>query len=136
MVIAIVTALVAAITAGYYVYQRRDHSIKTPSGLRYTDLVVGTGPSPVRGQKVTVHYTGRLENGTQFDSSVGKAPMTYQLGKDPMIKGLDEGVMTMKVGGKRQLIVPPNLGYGSQGNPPAIPPNSTLLFDLELLGVK
>jgi FKBP-type peptidyl-prolyl cis-trans isomerase len=135
-VILIVTALVAAITAGYYVYQRRDHSTRTPSGLRYTDQVVGTGVSPSRGQKVTVHYTGRLENGTPFDSSVGKAPMEFRLGKDPMIKGFEEGVMTMKVGGKRQIILPPDLGYGSKGNPPVIPPNATLMFDLELLGVK
>ena len=90
----------------------------------------------MRGQKLTVHYAGRLENGTPFDSSIGKDPITYQLGKDPMIKGWDEGIMTMKVGGKRQLIIPPNLAYGAQGRPPAIPPNSTLLFDLELLGIK
>ena len=113
-----------------------DGEITTPSGLRYIDLVEGTGESPRTGQDVTVHYTGTLTNGTKFDSSVDRGqPMTFKLGITPMIKGWDEGVMTMKVGGKRKLIVPPDLAYGAQGRP-GIPPNSTLIFEMELLSVK
>ncbi|MBI1762049.1 MAG: FKBP-type peptidyl-prolyl cis-trans isomerase [Acidobacteria bacterium] len=86
---------------------------------------------------VTVHYTGTLENGTQFDSSVGRGqPFTFKIGTGSVIKGWDEGVMSMKVGGKRKLIIPPDLGYGKMGSPPKIPGNSVLHFDVELLDVK
>jgi peptidylprolyl isomerase len=107
----------------------------TPSGLQYIDLVEGTGASPAPGKQLTMHYKGTFPNGEQFDSSIGKQPLTFTLGVTPMIKGWDEGVMGMKVGGKRKLIVPPNLAYGTAGRP-GIPPNSTLNFELELLDVK
>jgi len=104
--------------------------------LKYVDEVVGTGESPSPGKTVTVHYTGRLENGTKFDSSVDRGqPFEFIIGVGQVIKGWDEGVMTMKVGGKRKLIVPPDLGYGARRAGP-IPPNSTLIFDVELLGVR
>ncbi|UBF25018.1 FKBP-type peptidyl-prolyl cis-trans isomerase [Kovacikia minuta CCNUW1] len=107
----------------------------TPSGLKYTDLVEGTGASPQTGQKVTVHYTGTLEDGTKFDSSRDRnQPFEFKIGVGQVIKGWDEGVSTMKVGGRRELIIPPDLGYGARGIGP-IPPNSTLLFDVELLKV-
>jgi FKBP-type peptidyl-prolyl cis-trans isomerase len=110
--------------------------IVTGSGLKYVDEVIGTGESPSPGRMVTVHYTGRLEDGTKFDSSVDKGrPFEFPIGTGRVIKGWDEGVMTMKVGGKRKLIVPPNLGYGAVPTGP-IPANSTLIFEVELLGVR
>lgn len=108
----------------------------TPSGLRYTDEVVGTGASPAKGKKVKVHYTGRLTNGNKFDSSVDRGqPFEFNIGVGQVIKGWDEGVMSMKVGGKRTLSIPPDLGYGARGAGAAIPPNAELVFDVELLGV-
>jgi peptidylprolyl isomerase len=110
--------------------------VTTPSGLKYLDEVVGTGESPRIGQNVTTHYTGTLENGTKFDSSVDRGqPFTFQIGVGRVIKGWDEGVMTMKVGGRRRLIIPANLGYGAAGRPPTIPPDATIIFEVELLSV-
>ena len=108
----------------------------TPSGLKYIDETVGEGDAPVKGKRVRVHYTGRLTNGKTFDSSVDrKEPFEFTIGVGQVIRGWDEGVMSMKVGGKRQLIISPDLGYGARGAPPAIPPNAELIFDVELLGV-
>ncbi len=110
--------------------------VMTDSGLKYVDMKVGDGASPQAGQLVTVHYTGWLEEGTKFDSSVDKnRPFEFTIGAGRVIKGWDEGVLTMKVGGKRKLNIPPELGYGAQGNGP-IPPNSTLIFEVELLAIR
>ena len=112
-------------------------AVTTASGLKYIDEVVGTGDSPKPGQTVTVQYTGWLENGTKFDSSYdhGEA-FSFRIGIDPIIRGWVEGLMTMKIGGKRRLIIPPQLGYGARGAGGVIPPNATLIFEVELLGVK
>jgi FKBP-type peptidyl-prolyl cis-trans isomerase FkpA len=100
------------------------------------DLVVGTGTAAASGQKVTVHYTGWLTNGTKFDSSKDRGdPFVFPLGKGQVIKGWDQGVQGMKVGGKRKLTIPPEMGYGARGAGGVIPPNATLLFEVELLGV-
>lgn len=111
--------------------------ITTDSGLQYEDLEVGGGASPSKGQTVTVHYTGTLTNGKKFDSSRDRGqPFQFKIGVGQVIKGWDEGVMSMKVGGRRKLIIPPDLGYGARGAGGVIPPNATLVFDVELLGVK
>jgi peptidylprolyl isomerase len=110
--------------------------VTTPSGLKYTDLVVGTGPSPRPGQTATVNYTGTLTDGTKFDSSYDHGqPYSFVVGGGGVIKGWDEGIRTMKVGGRRRLVVPPALGYGAMARP-NIPANSTLVFEVELLSVK
>ena len=116
---------------------KNEQIITTESGLKYIDETVGTGPSPKAGQTVKVHYTGWLENGTKFDSSVDRGqPFEFVIAVGQVIKGWDEGVSSMKVGGKRKLIIPSQLGYGSQGAGSDIPPNATLIFDVELLGIK
>jgi FKBP-type peptidyl-prolyl cis-trans isomerase FkpA len=108
----------------------------TPSGLIIEDVTVGEGTVAAAGQKVTVHYTGWLTNGTKFDSSKDRNdPFDFPLGGGRVIKGWDEGVQGMKVGGKRKLTIPPALGYGARGAGGAIPPNATLVFEVELLGV-
>ena len=108
----------------------------TPSGLIVEDINIGEGVAAAAGQKVTVHYTGWLTNGTKFDSSKDRNdPFVFPLGGGRVIKGWDEGVQGMKVGGKRKLTIPPALGYGSRGAGSVIPPNATLVFEVELLGV-
>jgi len=115
---------------------------KTASGLEYQDLVVGTGADARAGQQVTVHYTGWLQKpdggaGTKFDSSVDRGqPFVFSLGAGEVIRGWDEGVAGMKIGGKRKLIIPSALGYGTRGAGGVIPPNATLIFDVELLGAQ
>ncbi len=141
LIAVIVIAAVAASTAAYVITSRRSSQagaeFTTPSGLKIQDVKVGDGASPRPGQTVTVHYIGWLENGKEFNNShkMGTgAPATFRMGQ--LIKGWDEGLSTMKVGGKRILFVPSNLAYGARGNPPDIPPNSNLKFEIELLGVR
>jgi FKBP-type peptidyl-prolyl cis-trans isomerase FkpA len=108
----------------------------TASGLTIEEMTVGTGAAAATGQSVTVHYTGWLTNGTKFDSSKDRNdPFVFPLGAGRVIKGWDEGVQGMKVGGKRKLTIPPALGYGARGAGGVIPPNATLVFEVELLGV-
>ncbi len=135
----ITTAALLALSA-VSVYAADTKAVKmitTDSGLKYVDGVVGTGASPTKGKQVKVHYTGTLENGTKFDSSHDRnQPFSFVIGVGQVIRGWDEGVMTMKVGGKRKLIIPAKLGYGARGAGGVIPPNATLLFDVELLEVQ
>jgi len=145
--IAIIVILVVVVALGaFFFIQKRNQNkvvtgggnmITTQSGLQYQDLVVGAGAEAVPGKSVTVHYTGTLQDGSQFDSSVDRnQPYSFTLGAGQVIPGWDEGVAGMKVGGKRKLVIPPNLAYGAQGYPPVIPANATLTFDVELLEVK
>ncbi|MAG20792.1 MAG: peptidylprolyl isomerase [Candidatus Marinimicrobia bacterium] len=128
--------LVAAIAVVGCSGDKSGEEMMTDSGLKYVDMKVGDGESPQAGQLVTVHYTGWLEDGTKFDSSVDKnRPFEFTIGAGRVIKGWDEGVMTMKVGGKRKLTIPSELGYGARGIGP-IPPNSTLIFEVELLTIR
>jgi peptidylprolyl isomerase len=130
---AVLTAMTMNATAADFV--------TLPSGLKYKDEVVGTGASPAAGQSVSVHYTGWLDDagkqGKKFDSSRDRGqPFSFKLGAQQVIAGWDEGVATMKIGGKRTLVIPPALGYGARGAGGVIPPNATLIFDVELLGAK
>ncbi len=111
-------------------------NIKTPSGLIIFDKIIGEGSEARNGKSVVVNYIGKLENGEQFDSSFGRAPFRFPLGAGRVIKGWDEGVLGMKVGGKRILTIPAHLGYGSRGAGNVIPPNATLIFEIDLLEVK
>lgn len=113
-----------------------DTPVKTASGLQYIDLATGTGANPTTGQTVTVQYTGILVDGTVFDSSRERnRPFSFQIGQGDVIQGWDEGISTMRVGSRRQLIIPPGLAYGSQGVPGVIPGNATLIFDVEVIGI-
>lgn len=108
----------------------------TKKGLQTTDTVVGSGPEATSGKVLTVHYSGFLQNGTKFDSSLDRGqPFRFRLGEGMVIRGWDEGMVGMKVGGKRKLVIPPAMGYGERGAGAAIPPNSTLVFEVELLAV-
>ena len=130
--LALSAAQLAALAAG---------EVTTPSGLRIIDVKPGTGPVPQAGQTVTVNYTGWLfvdgKKGKKFDSSLDRGePFSFTLGRGQVIKGWDEGLATMHVGGKRTLIIPPDLGYGASGAGGDIPPGATLMFEVDLLGVK
>jgi peptidylprolyl isomerase len=139
-----VTALAPAVAAGISTTaaaQETGKTMTTPSGLQITDSKVGTGAQPKTGQICVMHYTGWLyqngAKGTKFDSSLDRGqPFEFAIGTQQVIGGWDEGVATMKVGGKRTLIIPPELGYGARGAGGVIPPNATLIFDVELLDVK
>ncbi len=138
-----VSAILLALTAVPLVSQGAQAAgeVTTPSGLRIIDVKPGTGPMPRTGQTVTVNYTGWLyvdgKKGKKFDSSVDRnEPFSFTIGQGQVIKGWDEGVATMHVGGKRTLIIPPDLGYGSSGAGGVIPPGATLMFDVDLLSVK
>jgi hypothetical protein len=138
---AIILVVALAVAAAAYVFTRRGtqagSEVTTDTGLKIQDLRVGDGASPQPGQTITVHYIGWLENGKEFNNSyTGGRPIDFKIGTGAVIKGWDEGLMTMKVGGKRKLTIPSNLAYGAQGRPPAIPPNSNLTFEIELLGIK
>lgn len=113
------------------------NQVTTASGLKYTDLKPGDGATAKAGDTVQVHYTGTLESGKKFDSSRDRGtPLEFQVGVGQVIKGWDEGIAGMKVGGQRTLVIPPDLGYGASGAGGVIPPNATLIFDVELVGIK
>ncbi|MDT9178315.1 MAG: FKBP-type peptidyl-prolyl cis-trans isomerase [Limnospira sp. PMC 1279.21] len=131
---------IAAPTANFTIAQNmtntEENLVTTDSGLQYVDLQEGTGASPQAGQTVTVHYTGTLKDGTKFDSSRDRnRPFSFTIGVGQVIKGWDEGVASMQVGGRRKLIIPADLGYGDRGAGGVIPPNATLIFDVELLKI-
>jgi len=141
VLIATFAAIVGLATAAPALAQTAGKTMTTSSGLKFTDTKAGTGASPKTGQICVMHYTGWLyENGAKgkkFDSSVDRGqPFEFPIGTHHVIAGWDEGVATMKVGGKRTLIIPPDLGYGARGAGGVIPPNATLMFDVELLDVK
>jgi len=114
-----------------------EQAIQTASGLEYVEIVEGTGRRPKAGESVSVHYTGWLKSGTKFDSSLDRGqPLVFPIGRGRVIKGWDEGVGSMKVGGKRKLIIPAHLGYGDSGAGGVIPPGATLIFEVELVGIE
>lgn len=142
--IVLLVVLLAAVALAAIFYRPKQTGFKideagmseTASGLKYKDLVIGNGPEAQIGDLVSVHYTGYLTDGTKFDSSLDRGqPFSFQLGTGSVIQGWEEGVAGMRVGGKRQLLIPPELGYGSSGAGDVIPPNATLFFEIELLGI-
>lgn len=146
--IAIVVVVILIIAASaFFIWSSRStkapqaigegNMITTASGLQYEDLLVGEGAQAQPGDTVSVHYTGWLQDGTKFDSSLDRGqPFTFTLGRGEVIKGWDEGVAGMRAGGKRRLVIPPDLGYGSQGAGGVIPPGATLIFEVELVEIK
>ena len=139
-ILIIVLIIAVAASAVAYVVANRNgqagNEITTESGMRYVDLKVGDGATPRMGQRVRVHYIGRLENGTEFENSYNQGPpVEFNVGPG-LIRGWNEALQTMKVGGKRRIILPPHLAYGQAGSPPRIPPNATLTFVIEVLGVR
>jgi peptidylprolyl isomerase len=141
LAVAMALAATSAILPTTALAQSVGKPVTTASGLQITDSQVGTGASPRTGQICVMHYTGWLyqdgKKGKKFDSSVDRGqPFEFTIGRGQVIKGWDEGVASMKVGGKRTLVIPPELGYGARGAAGVIPPNATLIFDVELLGVK
>ncbi len=137
MVADVVIAEAAKLTPQTSETKTMSEIVTTPSGLKYEVITAGTGATPTAGQTVIVHYTGTLDDGTKFDSSRDRnEPFKFKLGAGQVIKGWDEGLATMKVGDRRNLILPPELGYGSRGAGGVIPPNATLIFDVELLGIQ
>ena len=135
-----ILVFIAAIAVGYaaYTFATREKIITTASGLQYVELKPGNGPTPQKGQTVSVNYRGVTQStGKEFDSSYKNGgPAEFPVGVGRLIKAWDEALLTMKVGEKRKLIVPPELGYGKSGKPPDIPPNATLEFEVELVGIK
>jgi peptidylprolyl isomerase len=141
MLLCAVALIGAACSGGEAKVTNGGQEVTTPSGLKYVDEQQGTGAEAKAGETVSVHYTGWLDNngqpGRKFDSSRDRGqPFSFRLGAGEVIRGWDEGVAGMKVGGRRRLIIPPNLGYGARGAGGVIPPNATLIFDVELLGVQ
>jgi peptidylprolyl isomerase len=130
-------ALIAGIVLGVLVVLDDDPAyVELDSGLKFRDIAEGSGDYPPPGSLVAVHYTGMREDGTVFDSSVGGEPFRFELGRGQVIQGWDQGISSMRVGGRRELIVPPELGYGETGYGDLIPPNATLIFEVELVSVE
>lgn len=131
------TEATTAVTTQEGIPQVAGDTVTTPSGLKYIEMTVGTGAAPAVGQTVQAHYTGWLTDGKKFDSSRDRGQtFAFPLGQGRVIRGWDEGIASMKIGGRRLLIIPPDLGYGARGAGGVIPPNATLVFDVELVGIQ